>query len=356
MDRKVHRLAGTLFVICTLFLARHFAGAAGEGSALLGTGTLLFGGVAFLGIAIWEARDLPGLLVAQEGGAGFLPDRVLLAWLAWIGVVIGVAHLAVGLFGISLGAATSLPLVLGNVWFVVVGITFIGKRRGAETAQALEAEQQPETPPNWLERVKIIPALGPVPERGTVHPSVFPWNIDPNVEGETVADFGITLSARTEGEERLTEAEPGPGTASHVSREQAVGDSDIGSRSDLYALASAPYEMPEPPSTGTSEAWPDQVRTPVRPVPFEYATDEEEDRVGLDAEDVPQIADHLQARKVRPRTFHQWLNGGRLVGALAQALDAQEIEVRPGISLEDQEPSTIRALLAPVTGLNQAVH
>ena len=141
-----------------------------------------------------------------------------------------------------------------------------------------------------------------------------------------------------------------------MSPEQATGDSDIGSRSDLYALASAPYEMSEPPSTGTSQVWPEQVMTPVRPVPFEYATDEEEESVGLDAEDVPQIADHLEGVKVRPRTFHQWLNGGRLVGELAQASHANEIEVRPCISCNDPEPLTIRALLAPVAGLNQAVH
>ena len=161
MDRKVYRLAGTLFVICTLFLARRFAGAAGEGSALLGPERS-----SSAGSHSWESpygrqgtsRDCS---LPRKGELGSCQDRVLLAWLAWIGVVIGVAHLAVGWFGISLGAAASLPLVLGNIWFVVVGITFIGKRRGAETVQALEAKQQPETPPNWLERVKIIPALRP---------------------------------------------------------------------------------------------------------------------------------------------------------------------------------------------------
>lgn len=64
-------------------------------------------------------------------------------------------------------------------------------------------------------------------------------------------------------------------------------------------------------------------RAPFEPVRFEYVTDGKEDRVGLDMENVPQIADHTEAVKVRPRTFHQWLNGGRLVGALAQVKEAE---------------------------------
>ncbi len=143
-------MAGMLFVMSTLFLARHFAGAAGEGWALLGTGTLFLGGAALAGIAAWETRDFSGLFAARGSGAGALADHSFSAtmflmssmakatsfllpvavagygvgmlknsgwpsWLAWLGVVFGVTWLAVGLFGISLGVAASLPFVLGNV-------------------------------------------------------------------------------------------------------------------------------------------------------------------------------------------------------------------------------------------------
>ncbi len=66
----------------------------------------------------------------------------------------------------------------------------------------------------------------------------------------------------------------------------------------------------------------------------------------------------------QPRTFHEWLAGGRLVEGLVQVLHADTVEdpmeclieeidagsapVRPGTSLDNQEPVTIRALLAPV--------
>ena len=248
MDRKGHGLAGTLFVISTLLLAQHLAGAAGEESVFRGTATLLLGGAVFMGITMWETRGLTGLLVAQEGGA-ILADQTSLAWLAWlawIGVVIGGAHLAVGLFGISLGAASPLPLVLGSVWFVVVGIIFMRQGQVAAPAYAGEMDHTLETPRNSSKR-RIESVLDVIEK---------------------------VLPVLDTGEERLTEVELGLGTPFHLSLEQVMGDRDVGSRSAVYALAPVPYEIP-PGEPGR----PDESRTPVSPSPFEHVTGAEEESI-----------------------------------------------------------------------------
>ena len=146
---------------------------------------------------------------------------------------------------------------------------------------------------------------------------------------ETQQPRGITLAAQTAAGEGLLEAELGPGTPSHIGVEEAWRDrTDIGSHPEVYAFASVPHEMAagEQIHTGESEARPVEFRTPIWPVLFEEVTDEEEDHVGLDAEDALQSAKLTGALKGRPRTFHQWLNGGRLVEELVQVSHADTIE------------------------------
>ncbi len=146
---------------------------------------------------------------------------------------------------------------------------------------------------------------------------------------ETQQPRGITLAAQTAAGEGLLEAELGPGTPSHIGVEEAWRDrTDIGSHPEVYAFASVPHEMAagEQIHTGESEARPVEFRTPIWPVLFEEVTDEEEDHVGLDAEDALQSAKLTEALKGRPRTFHQWLNGGRLVEELVQVSHADTIE------------------------------
>ncbi len=175
---------------------------------------------------------------------------------------------------------------------------------------------------------KVASALNYARKHGLGHREVEPEGALLSAESEpTVADFAIAPTAQVAREKLLTQPRPSAGPFCMIS-EPAASNRDIGSRSDVYAFASVPYEMPtgEPPYMGTSEARPDKSRTPARPVPFEYVTDEEEDHVGLDAEDVSQLAALTEAVKVRPWTFHQWLNGGRLVEELVQVSHADTIE------------------------------
>lgn len=159
-------LTGVLFVVSALALAKYFGGTRGEGWALLGTGTLLLGGVGLLGVGAWETAGFSGLLSAQEGGAGAAAEHAFLAtswvmismaeaagflipaaiaayglgtlkvtgwpaWVSWLGIVIGVASLLIDLFGIPLGAAAPLPLIAGMAWFGVLGVFLMGRDTGA---------------------------------------------------------------------------------------------------------------------------------------------------------------------------------------------------------------------------------
>src|SRR6185312_10978924 len=67
-----------------------------------------------------------------------------------------------------------------------------------------------------------------------------------------VADFGIALAVSNTAGTRMTETGMSLGTPHYMSPEQAMGEREITSRSDVYALGCITYEMlaGEPPFTG----------------------------------------------------------------------------------------------------------
>ena len=69
-----------------------------------------------------------------------------------------------------------------------------------------------------------------------------------------VADFGIALAVHQAGGNRMTQTGMSLGTPAYMSPEQAMGEREIGARSDVYALGAMGYEMlaGEPPFTGPS--------------------------------------------------------------------------------------------------------
>ena len=124
-----------------------------------------------------------------------------------------------------------------------------------------------ETLRGWLVRERQLPvdaavriakevasALEFAHKRGVVHRDIKPENILLQDGQALVADFGIALAVQQAGGSRMTQTGMRLGTPAYMSPEQAMGDRDIGPRSDVYALGAMTYEMlaGEPPFIGPS--------------------------------------------------------------------------------------------------------
>ena len=99
---------------------------------------------------------------------------------------------------------------------------------------------------------EVASALEFAHKRGIVHRDIKPENILLQDGQALVADFGIALAVQQAGGSRMTQTGMSLGTPAYMSPEQAMGEREIGARSDVYALGAMTYEMltGEPPFTG----------------------------------------------------------------------------------------------------------
>ena len=95
-------------------------------------------------------------------------------------------------------------------------------------------------------------ALDYAHRHGVVHRDIKPENILLQEGSALVADFGIALAVQQAGGSRMTQTGMSLGTPAYMSPEQAMGEREIGARSDVYALGAMTYEMlaGEPPFMG----------------------------------------------------------------------------------------------------------
>ena len=89
-------------------------------------------------------------------------------------------------------------------------------------------------------------------KRNIVHRDIKPENILMQGDRAVVADFGIARAISRSAKQPLTSSGIILGTAQYMSPEQALGDDNVGERSDIYSLGCVFYEMlaGEPPYTG----------------------------------------------------------------------------------------------------------
>jgi len=90
---------------------------------------------------------------------------------------------------------------------------------------------------------QVASALSYAHERGVVHRDIKPENILCTDDQAIVADFGIARAVEVAGGEKLTGTGIAVGTPAYMSPEQAVGETRVDGRSDVYALGCVVYEM-----------------------------------------------------------------------------------------------------------------
>src|SRR6185312_7755417 len=126
------------------------------------------------------------------------------------------------------------------------------------TGETLRArlEREKQLPVDDAIRIarEVADALGYAHGRGVVHRDIKPENILLQSGHALVADFGIALAVQQAGGQRMTQTGLSLGTPQYMSPEQAMGEREIGPRSDIYSLGAVTYEMlaGDPPFTGST--------------------------------------------------------------------------------------------------------
>ncbi len=90
---------------------------------------------------------------------------------------------------------------------------------------------------------EVTDALAYAHEHGIVHRDIKPDNVMLSGRHALVTDFGVAKAVSAAGADRLTTVGLALGTPSYMSPEQAMGETDLDHRSDIYALGAMGYEM-----------------------------------------------------------------------------------------------------------------
>jgi TolB-like protein/tRNA A-37 threonylcarbamoyl transferase component Bud32 len=96
---------------------------------------------------------------------------------------------------------------------------------------------------------EVTDALAYAHEHGFIHRDIKPDNVMLSGRHAIVTDFGVAKAVSAAGGQKLTTVGVALGTPAYMSPEQAMGETDVDHRSDIYAVGALAYEMltGEPP-------------------------------------------------------------------------------------------------------------
>ncbi len=114
---------------------------------------------------------------------------------------------------------------------------------GESLAERLHREKQLPVPDAVRILREVADALAYSHSRGVVHRDIKPGNVLLSGRHAVVTDFGVAKAVSAAGGDKLTTVGIAVGTPSYMAPEQAMGESDIDARADIYALGILGYEM-----------------------------------------------------------------------------------------------------------------
>ena len=174
---------------------------------------------------------------------------------------------------------------------------------------------------------------------GLVHRDVKPENILFQAGHALVSDFGIAKAMTGVGASALTQTGIAIGTLRYMSPEQASGDAEVDTRSDVYSLGCVLYEMLSggPPFAGVSDRAL-LARKLMEPAP----------RLEGQRQDVPETVREVARRALEREPEHRYTSPGALAGALR---DATTVEAIAAQARRASRARTLRGVAAVATVL-----
>ena len=158
---------------------------------------------------------------------------------------------------------------------------------------------------------EVTDALAYAHERGIVHRDIKPDNVMLSGRHAVVTDFGVAKALSAAGGDQLTTVGLALGTPAYMSPEQAMGETDLDHRSDIYAVGIMAYEMLTGEQTFT--------RSTAQAILSAHVLEAPPD-VRLKRDDVPQPLADLIARCLVKDKAARWQSAEEMLPVLENAL------------------------------------
>jgi serine/threonine-protein kinase len=178
---------------------------------------------------------------------------------------------------------------------------------------------------------EVADALAYAHDRGIIHRDIKPDNVMLSGRHALVTDFGVAKAVSAAGADKLTTVGLALGTPAYMSPEQAMGETDLDARSDIYALGAMAYEMlaGEPPFN----------RATAQAVLSAHVLDAPPD-ITAKREDVPPALRDLIARCLAKEKAARWQSAEELLPVL-------ETVLTPSGGMTPTSTRPVKAVAAP---------